>query len=96
MRGWRLETAEALEAKDDEFVTIQELERDGFETSFALDKIHGYVRIVALDSAKAVMAYSAVQQPSPSSVPLWTILYLCSASRASFSYIGESAGFRFF
>lgn len=69
--GWRLETAKALEAQDDEFVTIQELERDGFETSFALDKIvgHKYVRIAALDAAKGVMAYSAVvEAPAPSSV----------------------------
>jgi hypothetical protein len=66
---WRLETAKTLEAKDDEFVPIQELERTGFETSFALDKIDGYVRIVALDAAKGIMAYSAVvSTPSPSSV----------------------------
>ncbi|RFU31497.1 hypothetical protein B7463_g4795, partial [Scytalidium lignicola] len=39
--GWRLETAKALKAKDDEFVTIQELERNGFETSFTLGNIGG-------------------------------------------------------
>ncbi|CZR69900.1 uncharacterized protein PAC_19800 [Phialocephala subalpina] len=74
--GWRLEKAGALEAKDDEFVTVQELERDGFETSFALDKIDGYVRIAALDATKGVMAYSAVvSTPPPSSVSLWLILF---------------------
>jgi hypothetical protein len=67
--GWRLETAKTLEAKDDEFVPIQELKRDAFETSFALDKTDGYVRIVALDALKGIMAYSAVvSTPSPSSV----------------------------
>lgn len=69
--GWRLETAKMLEAKDDEFVTIQELERDGFETSFTLDKNDAYVRIVALDAAKDIMAYSAVvSTPSRSSASL--------------------------
>ncbi|KIW52575.1 hypothetical protein PV05_08205 [Exophiala xenobiotica] len=73
--GWRLETAKALEAKDHAFVAIQELERDGFETSFALHKDDGYVRIAALDAANGVMAYSAVvATPSPS-VALWSILF---------------------
>lgn len=67
--SWRLETANALEAEDDEFVTIQELKRDGFETSFALDKMHRYVRVVALDATRDAMAYSPlVRTHSPSSV----------------------------
>ena len=58
-----------LEATDNEFVTIQELERDGFETSFVLDKIDRYVRIVALDATRGVMAYSeVVSTTSPSFV----------------------------
>ncbi|KAE8442498.1 hypothetical protein EG329_003279 [Mollisiaceae sp. DMI_Dod_QoI] len=74
--GWRLETAKVLEAKDDEFVTAKELERDGFETTFALDKVHGYVRIAALDATKDVMAYSAVvRTPSRSSTSVWSILF---------------------
>jgi hypothetical protein len=66
---WRLETANALEAKDDEFVTIQQSRRDGFETSFPLDKRHRYVRVAALDATQGVMAYSpAVRTPSRTSV----------------------------
>jgi hypothetical protein len=57
---WRFEMAKALNATDDEFVTIQELERNGFETSFALDEIDGFVRIAALDAVRGVMVYSAV------------------------------------
>jgi hypothetical protein len=65
---WRLETAKAPNAKDDELVTIQELERNGFETSFALDGVDGFVRIVALDAAKDVIAYSAVVRAKSSSL----------------------------
>lgn len=76
--SWRLEAARG---RDDEFVTIQELERDGFETSFAIDTIdttNAYVRIAALDAARGVMAYSAVvSSTSPSCVPLWlTLLFI--------------------
>jgi hypothetical protein len=70
---WRLEMAEALNAKDDEFETIEELERNGFETSFDLDEIDGFVRIAALDAVGGVMAYSAVVgATSPSFVSLDT------------------------
>lgn len=55
--GWRLETAKA---RDNEFATVQEVERDGFETSFTLDKkVDGRVRVVALDAAKVILAHSA-------------------------------------
>jgi hypothetical protein len=56
---WRLEMAKALNATDDEFVTIQGLERNGFDTSFALNEIDEFVRIAALDAVRGVMAYSA-------------------------------------
>ncbi|OCT53951.1 Arylsulfotransferase [Cladophialophora carrionii] len=73
--SWRLERAGARDAHDDEFVTIQELERDGFETSFGLDKVGGFVRIAALDSARTAMAYSAVVKAPPSSLGfLWSTL----------------------
>ncbi|KIW46665.1 uncharacterized protein PV06_02317 [Exophiala oligosperma] len=84
--SWRLEKAAhgggagAKGGDDAEFVTIEEARRDGFETSFNLDKIHGHVRIAALDGARGVMAYSAVvKTPSPSHTLLWSsfILVLC-------------------
>jgi hypothetical protein len=65
VKGWRLETAKTQEAKDGEFVTIQELDRDGFETGFPLDRVNRYVRVAALDAAKDVMAYSAVVKAPP-------------------------------
>lgn len=65
--GWRLETAKTQDARDDEFVTVQELERDGFETSFRLHRASRFVRIGALDAAKDVMAYSAVVGSASSS-----------------------------
>lgn len=61
---WRLETTKVHEAIDDDFVTIQELERDGFETSFELDRTHRYVRIAALDKDRNVMAYSNIVKAS--------------------------------
>ncbi|RVX72947.1 hypothetical protein B0A52_03300 [Exophiala mesophila] len=80
--GWRLQTAKTLAATDNEFVTVQELQRDGFETSFSLDNTHDYVRIVALDAAKDAMASSvAVKTPGSRSVALriFLILMLCFA-----------------
>lgn len=67
---WRLETAKSSKAQDDEFVTVQELQRTGFETSFALDKVKSHVRIVALSGKKGRkdMATSAVVRSSSSSV----------------------------
>ncbi|KAI5267469.1 hypothetical protein E4T47_08006 [Aureobasidium subglaciale] len=58
VRGWRLETADKREGRADEFVTVQELRREGFETSFTLDQATRYVRIAALDAAHNVMAHS--------------------------------------
>ncbi|KAH8811268.1 ASST-domain-containing protein [Xylogone sp. PMI_703] len=73
--GWRLETAKSLKAQDHEFVTIQESERNGFETSFAL-KHAGYVRVAALNATKEVMEYSAVVKAHPSSsLSFWPILF---------------------
>lgn len=71
--GWRLETTSDRGVQEDTFVTIQELERDGFETKFGLGQLSGrgyrYLRIGALDAAKEVMAYSeAVRTPSSSAV----------------------------
>ncbi|KAI5195405.1 hypothetical protein E4T39_08240 [Aureobasidium subglaciale] len=60
VRGWRLETAKTHEGRADEFVTVQELQRDGFETTFSMNEALGYVRIAALDSAHTVMAHSDI------------------------------------
>ena len=62
VKRWRLETAKTKE--DDEFVTLQELNRDGFETAFPLHSTDRYVRIAALGS-KGVMAYSAAVKSHP-------------------------------
>ena len=65
VKSWRLETTKTLQAQDDEFVTIQELRPDGFETSFTLGNNHQYVRMVALDAENNAMAYSLVVKTSP-------------------------------
>lgn len=66
--GWRLETSRKIEAMDDQFVTVQELKREGFETSFELgDMASKYVRVVALDKKKRAMAASAVIKSTPRS-----------------------------
>ncbi|KAK5045563.1 hypothetical protein LTR84_009181 [Exophiala bonariae] len=77
--GWRLETARGLlQENDDGFVTAKELSRDGFETSFALEKAHGYVRLVALDANNKPITYSQIiKVPPPSSKLLSSIVFLC-------------------
>ena len=70
VKSWRLQSVEDVSASDEEFVTIQELERDGFETSFDLDGVlEADVRIAALDGKRSVLAYTAVvSATSPASV----------------------------
>jgi Arylsulfotransferase (ASST) len=59
--SWRLQGAEDVSAVEEDFVTIQELEKDGFETSFALDQVsEASIRIVALDAKTSVLASTAV------------------------------------
>lgn len=66
--GWRLETTKTLlQTEEGEFSTVKELKRDGFETSIALNKVHKYVRIVALDATNKAMAYSQVVHTNPPS-----------------------------
>ncbi len=60
VKGWRLETARSKSASDEEFVTVQELDKEGFETRFDLPQSHKYVRVTALDKKKRSMAVSAV------------------------------------
>jgi hypothetical protein len=68
--AWRLQTQKNSDAVDEQWVTLQELERDGFETTFTLEekKISKYVRMVALDAAGEVLAYSDVKKPVSASV----------------------------
>jgi hypothetical protein len=64
--GW-LQSVEDVNAATEEFVTIQELERDGFETSFDLDGVwEANVRIAPLDGKRSVLAYPAVVSASSS------------------------------
>jgi hypothetical protein len=61
VKFWRLQGAEEVNAAEEDFVTIQELERDGFETGFELDDVSELnIRIVALDAKRSVLAYSVV------------------------------------
>ncbi|KAJ9605475.1 hypothetical protein H2200_010132 [Cladophialophora chaetospira] len=77
VKGWRLETAPAQEAETEEFVSVQEAERDGFETSFTLKKRHKFVRIAALDASNEVLAFSAtVSTASPVSGRSWSSVFL--------------------
>ncbi len=67
--GWKLESAATLEAQSEEFVEVQKVKRDGFETSFALKKHHKYVRVAALNASNGVMAHSKVHSTAaPKSV----------------------------
>ncbi|OWP04242.1 hypothetical protein B2J93_9310 [Marssonina coronariae] len=76
--GWRLESAPAPEA---EFVTLQEMRKEAFESSFALDRAQRYVRVVALDATQAAMARSvavSTDEPLPLWPIFWTLLTLAS------------------
>jgi hypothetical protein len=77
VRSWRLQSADEVNAADEEFVTIQELKRDGFEPSFELDGVsEANVRIAELDGRRSVLAYSAVVSAiSPTSVSFWQIMF---------------------
>lgn len=56
--GWRLETAKMTEDTDG-YVNVQEIKKEGFESSFELDQTHEFVRVVALDANMKAMAASA-------------------------------------
>ncbi len=67
VKSWRLESADEMSAAEEDFVTIQELERDGFETSFELGGVmEANVRIVALDRKRLALGVSAVVNVAPS------------------------------
>ena len=83
VRSWRLQEANEVgggaegEEGLEEFVTIHELERNGFETSFELDEIsETSVRIAALDGEGAVIAYTAIVSTSTSTSVSSLSLYL--------------------
>lgn len=83
VKYWVLETAK-MSGKDAEFMKVQEMARDRFETSFRLGESDKFVRMVALDGAKNVLAYSAIVSttspafvrhpliPPPLSMLTWT------------------------
>ncbi|OBW67174.1 MAG: Uncharacterized protein AUREO_027510 [Aureobasidium pullulans] len=74
VRGWRLERARTQDAGDDGFVTVQELRKDGFETSFSVEGVGKFIRIAALDSENGVMARSAVIHVKPRHMSLfWSL-----------------------
>jgi hypothetical protein len=61
VKSWRLQGVDKVNAAEEEFITIQELERDDFETSFELDGVaEANVRVVALGEKREVLAFSAV------------------------------------
>lgn len=67
---WRLQTAKSKDAEEGEFATVQELEKRGFETTFTLEgKKEAWMRVVALDGEKNIMASSVVvKRPASGSV----------------------------
>ena len=68
VKSWRLQIAEYMSASDEEFITIQELGRDTFKTSFELDGVlEANVGISALDRKRLVLAYTAVVSAASSS-----------------------------
>ncbi|THY31789.1 hypothetical protein D6D01_02802 [Aureobasidium pullulans] len=80
VRGWRLETARTQDARDDGFATVQELRKDGFETSFSIEGVGKFIRIAALDSENGVMARSAAIHVKPRHMSLFwslSIVALC-------------------
>ncbi|THZ47721.1 hypothetical protein D6C88_10045 [Aureobasidium pullulans] len=80
VRGWRLETARTQDTGDDGFVTVQELRKDGFETSFSIEGVGKFIRIAALDSGNGVMSLSAVIRVKPRHMSLFlslSIVALC-------------------
>lgn len=57
--AWRLESAESLDADPKEFVIVQELLWEGFETTFEADGLTNMaIRVAALDSSRNVLGYS--------------------------------------
>ncbi|KAH7355250.1 ASST-domain-containing protein [Rhexocercosporidium sp. MPI-PUGE-AT-0058] len=80
--GWRLQIASEMDAEDEEeFVTVKDVKRDGFETGIKLDKKHKYVRVVALDAKSGVLASSAiVKAPRKSSLSFLSIFAIMTVS----------------
>lgn len=61
VRHWRLEQAQAADAKDDQFVEIVTKKKTGFETMVeAIGSKKGFIRMVALDADSKVLGVSDV------------------------------------
>lgn len=68
---WQLESAELLDATDEEFVTFEELPKNEFETKFVFYGLEDhFVRAVALDAAGAVLGTTKVVDMSVSDVSI--------------------------
>jgi hypothetical protein len=74
--GWRVErAANGLDAENDEFVSIKDVKRSGFETTIDLKKEElGHIRVVALDAANSVMARSVAIKAHPASSVRFSLL----------------------
>jgi hypothetical protein len=58
---WQLESSESFDAADIEFVTYEELPKDGFETAFVFDGIEDhFVQAVALDAGGTVLGTTKI------------------------------------
>ncbi|KAH7061254.1 ASST-domain-containing protein [Macrophomina phaseolina] len=61
VRKWRLQSATAADAEDDEYVDVEEIRKEGFESTFYLNgALGGYVRVQALDRMGIVLGTSKV------------------------------------
>ncbi|KAI6713979.1 hypothetical protein JHW43_003529 [Diplocarpon mali] len=62
---WRLESAKFSEASDSDFLAVEEVPKEGFETVFISDDWERrFVRVAALGKAGKVLGYSAVVDTS--------------------------------
>lgn len=61
VKSWILQGAELETAKEDDFIKIEELQKEGFETGFELHEMAGaFVRVVALDFTGKVLGITTV------------------------------------
>ena len=80
VKSWRLESTDEINTADEDFATIEELEREGFETAFDLDGIpeEANVRITALDRKGLVLDFGVSATVSASSPQSVSNLLSCS------------------
>ncbi|KAF8850842.1 hypothetical protein BDZ45DRAFT_167713 [Acephala macrosclerotiorum] len=83
---WRLQSAESPDADDGEFMVVEELLKNGFETAFMFDGVEDhFVRAIALDATGNVLGVTKIIDTfSPPAVPTWSIFLFL----ASFTLVG--------